>query len=69
MIAVCVCSLLTAVSIDCYWYCKRLQLEISDKERKLQTLQERMGNTLNETGVYYMHVAKALDYRKSEGHA
>ena len=55
----------TIISIDCYWYCKKLQLENSDKEKKLQ---ERMGNTLNEMGVYYMHVAKTLDYKKSEGH-
>ena len=59
----------TTISIDCYWYCKKLEPEISDKEKKLQMLQERMGNTLNETGVYYMHVAKTLDYKKSEGQA
>ena len=64
----CAYSLLSSppaiVSIDCYWYCKKMQLESSDKEKKLQ---ERMGNTLNEMGVYYMHVAKTLDYKKSEG--
>ena len=64
----CACSLLpptrTVTSIDCYWYCKKVQLESSDKEKKLQ---ERMGNTLNEMGVYYMQVAKTLDYKKSEG--
>lgn len=58
--------LLSAISIDCYRYCQKLQPEISEKGKKLRMLQERMGNTLNETGVYYMQFAKTLDYRESE---